>query len=125
RFEQVAGVESDGSAVRDLQFNAERSGLTIGAHRLQSEQYLEGLKTSPDFVLADPPRTGLGKAVVKHLVRLLPLRITMVSCDPATLSRDLAVLFESGYQLEHLTMVDLFPQTYHIETISRLVRCNA
>lgn len=125
RFEQVAGVESDGSAVRDLQLNAERAGLVIGAHRLQSEQYLEGLKTPPDFVLADPPRTGLGKSVVKHLVRLLPPRITLVSCDPATLSRDLAALFESGYQLEHLTMVDLFPQTYHIETISRLVRCNA
>jgi len=125
RFEQVAGVESDGSAVRDLQFNAERVGLGIGAHRLQSEQYLEGLKTPPDFVLADPPRTGLGKAVVKHLIRLMPPRITLVSCDPATLSRDLAALFESGYQLEHLTMVDLFPQTYHIETISRLVRCNA
>ncbi len=122
RFEQASGVESDGSAVRDLQHNAERAGLTIGAHRLQSEQYLEGLKAAPDFVLADPPRTGLGKAVVKHLIRLLPPRITLVSCDPATLARDLAALFQSGYRLEQLTMVDLFPQTYHIETIARLVR---
>jgi 23S rRNA (uracil1939-C5)-methyltransferase len=89
---------------------------------LQSEQYLEGLGQAPDFVLADPPRSGLGKHVVKHLARLLPPRITVVSCDPATLARDVAALLPAGYRIEALTLVDLFPQTYHLETVTRLVR---
>lgn len=122
RFEKVTGVESDGSAVRDLEFNAERSGVKAKALRLQSEQYLENLTATPDFVLADPPRSGLGKAVVKHLVRLLPPRLSLVSCDPATLARDAAVLVGAGYRFEKMTMIDLFPQTYHIETIVQMVR---
>ncbi len=77
-------------------------------------------KLTPEFVLADPPRAGLGKDVVGHLQRLAPPRMTIVSCDPATLARDLAGL--SSYQIESLTMVDLFPQTYHLETIARLRR---
>ncbi|HSP69081.1 MAG TPA: hypothetical protein VLN48_15250, partial [Bryobacteraceae bacterium] len=67
--------------------------------------------------------TGLGKDVVADLVRLAPPRITVVSCDPATLARDLAGL--AGYQIESLTMVDLFPQTYHLETVVRLQRSGA
>lgn len=122
QFETVTAVESDGSAVRDLEFNAEQRGVKVKAHRLQSEQFLESITEAPDFVLADPPRSGLGKAVVKHLVRLLPPRITLVSCDPATLARDAAVLTGAGYRIEKLTMLDLFPQTYHIETVARFAR---
>lgn len=122
RFEKVTAVESDGSAVRDLEFNAEQRGVKVKALRLQSEQFLENLAVAPDLVLADPPRSGLGKAVVKHLIRLLPPRISLVSCDPATLARDAAVLVGAGYRFEKMTMVDLFPQTYHIETIAHLVR---
>ena len=70
----------------------------------------------PDFLLADPPRAGLGKAVVAELARLRPPRITILACDPATLARDLAGLTAAGYRLERATLIDLFPQTYHIET---------
>jgi 23S rRNA (uracil1939-C5)-methyltransferase len=72
-------------------------------------------------VLADPPRSGLGKNVVKQLARLQPARVTIVSCDPSTLARDLASLAASGYRLERLILVDLFPQTFHIETVCHLV----
>ena len=82
------------------------------------EDYLERLQATPEFVLADPPRAGLGKDVVGHLQRLAPPRVTIVSCDPATLARDLAGL--TGYQIESLTMVDLFPQTFHLEAVVQL-----
>lgn len=120
RFTEVVAVESDSSAVRDLEFNATRAGVNVRAHRLQSEQYLEGLTRTPDFVLADPPRSGLGKLVVSHLIRLRPPRLTVVSCDPATLARDMAALVGAGYRFTRLTMVDLFPRTYHIESIACL-----
>lgn len=118
QFTKVAGVESNHQAARDLTFNAERAGVTIPIHPMQAEQYLEGRKSTPDFVLADPPRSGLGKRVVGHLVRLKPKEIRVVSCDPATLARDAAGLIAGGYSFEKLTVADLFPQTYHVETIA-------
>jgi 23S rRNA (uracil1939-C5)-methyltransferase len=120
RFRRVTAVESGGSAFRDLEYNATRAGLSVQAVRSSSEQFLEALSEPPDFVLADPPRAGLGKTVVRHLLRLRPARIVIVSCDPATLARDLGTLVGAGYRLEGLTLVDLFPQTYHIESVARL-----
>lgn len=120
RFRRVTAVESGGSAFRDLEYNAARAGLPVQAVRTSSEQFLEALSAPPDFVLADPPRAGLGKTVAGHLLRLRPARITIVSCDPATLARDLGTLVGGGYRLEGLTLVDLFPQTYHIESVARL-----
>jgi 23S rRNA (uracil1939-C5)-methyltransferase len=62
----------------------------------------------------------LGKRAVEQLVRLVPAHLTIVACDPATLARDLAGLMAGGYRLERLTMIDLFPQTFHIEAIAQL-----
>jgi len=124
RFRSVIAVETGSSAAHDLEFNASRAELAVKVEQARVEDYLERLQsasgTAPDFVLADPPRAGLGKDVVGHLQRLAPPRVTIVSCDPATLARDLAGL--SSYEIESLTMVDLFPQTYHMETIARLQR---
>ncbi|MBZ5631546.1 MAG: class I SAM-dependent RNA methyltransferase [Acidobacteriia bacterium] len=120
RFRSVTAVETGSSAAHDLEFNASRAGLAVKVEQARVEDYLERLQVAPEFVLADPPRAGLGKDVVGHLVGLAPPRVTIVSCDPATLARDLAGL--TGYQIESLTMVDLFPQTYHLETIARLRR---
>jgi 23S rRNA (uracil1939-C5)-methyltransferase len=120
RFRRVTAVESGRSAFRDLEYNTARAGLSVQAVRSSSEQFLEALSDPPDFVLADPPRSGLGKTVVRHLLRLRPARIVIVSCDPATLARDLRTLVGGGYRLEGLTLVDLFPQTYHIESVARL-----
>jgi 23S rRNA (uracil1939-C5)-methyltransferase len=121
RFRQVTAVESGSGAVRDLQFNAERAGLVhVRAERRTAEEYLQTLERAPDFVLLDPPRAGLGKAVVRRLAELRPRQVTIVSCDPATLARDLAGLTASGYRVERMTLVDLFPQTFHLETVVRL-----
>jgi 23S rRNA (uracil1939-C5)-methyltransferase len=62
----------------------------------------------------------LGKRAVEHLVRLSPPRLTIAACDPATLARDLAGLISGGYRMDRLTMIDLFPQTFHIEAIAEL-----
>ncbi len=123
RFGKLQAVESGVGAVRDLEFNAQRAGLAnLRAEQSSAEEYLTKLDRAPDFVLLDPPRAGLGKIVVRRLSELKPLRITIVSCDPATLARDLAALLAAGYRLEKLTLVDLFPQTFHLETVARLVR---
>ena len=74
----------------------------------------------PDFVLVDPPRAGLGEEVTRLLAEIRPPQITYVSCDPSTLSRDLRGLLDSGYQLQQLHMVDLFPQTFHLESVAML-----
>jgi 23S rRNA (uracil1939-C5)-methyltransferase len=120
RFGKVTAVESGASAARDLQFNAERAGVTLQLAQTNVESFLANWTDRPDFVLADPPRAGLGKAVVTHLARLGPPRVTIVACDPATLARDLAWLVAAGYRIERLTMIDLFPQTFHIEAIAYL-----
>jgi 23S rRNA (uracil1939-C5)-methyltransferase len=122
RFGKVTAVESGASAARDLQFNAERAGVTLQLAQTNVESFLASWTDRPDFVLADPPRAGLGKAVVTHLARLAPRHITIVACDPATLARDLAGLIAAGYRIERLTMIDLFPQTFHIEAIAFLAR---
>ena len=120
RFEQVTSVESGSAATRDLEFNAKRAGVALESVNARVEDYLMNVNARPDFVLADPPRAGLGKTVVSHLNRLAPTRITIVSCDPATLARDLAAL--KGYAITGMTMVDLFPRTYHLETVVELRR---
>jgi 23S rRNA (uracil1939-C5)-methyltransferase len=122
RFPKVTAVESGAGALRDLQFNAERAGVAVAANQSSVEQFLAGVTAVPDLVLADPPRAGLGKNVVRALARLRPARITVVACDPATLARDLAGLVVGGYRLAKLTMIDLFPQTFHIEVIADLSR---
>jgi 23S rRNA (uracil1939-C5)-methyltransferase len=122
RFEKVTAVESGRAAVSDLQFNAERAGLAnVAAEQRTAEDFLTTLEKAPDFIVLDPPRAGIGKAVVRRLIELRPARVTIVSCDPATLARDLAALIAGGFRIEKMTMVDLFPQTYHLETVVALV----
>jgi len=119
RFQRVTAVEA-GPAARDLEFNAARAGRAIRVEQSAAERYLAGLKAPPDFVLADPPRAGLGRQARAELLRLKPPSLTLVSCDPATLARDLAELIAGGYRLERLALVDLFPQTHHLEAVAAL-----
>jgi 23S rRNA (uracil1939-C5)-methyltransferase len=122
RFKRVVAVEAAASSVRDL-----RENLGGGAHRVAAASTLEFLRRArsdgqrkPDFVVVDPPRAGLGKEITALLAEIRPAHITYVSCDPATLSRDLKSLLDSGYQLTKLHMVDLFPQTFHLESVAML-----
>lgn len=120
RFEQVTAVEASKSAAADLTANAHRAGLGIEVHRAATEAWLTTVTGVPNVCVADPPRSGLGKKVVEQLLRLRPERLVLVSCDPATLARDLQGLC-AAYGIERMAMADLFPQTSHIETITHLV----
>ena len=117
----TTSVESSASAVRDLESNAANHSARIDAVKASVDAYLASADAVPDLVIADPPRAGLGKSVVRDLIRLRPQHLTLVSCDPATLARDLSGLLAEGYKFADLTLVDLFPNTAHIETVCDLV----
>ena len=120
-FERVIAVESSPTSHADLLYN---SPSNVKAVRATTEQYLNkfGGKLKIDLVVVDPPRSGLGEGVIRGLVALGAPRITYVSCDPATLARDLRALTSGGYRLEKAHLVDLFPQTYHLESVFQLVK---
>ena len=125
RFQKVTAVESNRSAMQDLEANLRQRALPIAAENQTSEEYLAALAQKPDLVLADPPRAGLGKQVVRELARIAAPDLTIVSCDPATLARDLHGLLAAGYRIGKITLVDLFPQTFHLETVVHLKRDQA
>ncbi|MGD0365193.1 MAG: class I SAM-dependent RNA methyltransferase [Bryobacteraceae bacterium] len=120
RFASVTAVESGARAAGDLRANAERAGVSLRVEQTDAEVWLEQLQTAPGFVLLDPPRAGIGKHMVARLAQLRPPKLALISCDPATLARDLAGLIAAGYRIGRLTLVDLFPQTYHLETVAHL-----
>jgi 23S rRNA (uracil1939-C5)-methyltransferase len=131
RFEHVVGVESNPAAARDLETNVaaipstsgQRSASTSVEVRVSDvEQFLAKYRGAPQLVVLDPPRAGLTPPIVKNLARIAPERITYVSCDPPTLARDLAAFQQSGYELTEVHLFDLFPQTFHMETVARLRR---
>jgi 23S rRNA (uracil1939-C5)-methyltransferase len=117
RFGHVTAIESGKSAYRDLVHNL---GERVASENTTVEEYLGRLETPPDLILADPPRAGLGKQVVSALTRILTPALIIVSCDPATLARDLQALLAAGYRIKSISLVDLFPQTYHLETVVHL-----
>ncbi len=122
-FERVIAVESSPASTADLRHN-----LKGTSHRVVQASTLDFLRkqkpslTPPDLVVVDPPRAGLGAAITASLSQIGPTEIVYVSCDPATLSRDLAALVNSGYDLRTISMVDMFPQTFHLESVSVLTR---
>ena len=120
-FDHVIAVEASPHSFADLRHNVPGNVKCI---RITSEAFLaeRAAKLAPDLVVVDPPRAGLGETASKTLCRMSASRVTYVSCDPATLSRDLRVLLESGYRVEQAHLVDLFPQTYHMETVLHLAR---
>jgi 23S rRNA (uracil1939-C5)-methyltransferase len=120
-YRHTVAVESSHSSSADLKYN---SPPNVKAVRSSVDEYLaaKGARIRPDLVVVDPPRAGLGQRVTKALTQLAAPRLTYVSCDPATLARDLAQLGAGGYRVEEAHLVDLFPQTYHIESVIQLVR---
>ncbi|HXM62720.1 MAG TPA: 23S rRNA (uracil(1939)-C(5))-methyltransferase RlmD [Terriglobales bacterium] len=121
RFAQVIAVESSQTSYADLLHN---SPSNVKAVQATTADFLRspGSKSRPDLVVVDPPRSGLGESVVQSLVGLGAHRMTYISCDPATASRDLAALLSAGYRIEQVHLVDLFPQTYHLESVFHLSR---
>ncbi|HST09495.1 MAG TPA: 23S rRNA (uracil(1939)-C(5))-methyltransferase RlmD [Terriglobales bacterium] len=120
-FRHIVAVESSQGSAADLKYNSPRNAKAV---RSTVDAYLadRGAKLRPDLVVVDPPRAGLGDRVVRSLAQMGAPRLTYVSCDPATLARDLVTLTGAGYRVEQAHLVDLFPQTYHIESVVELVR---
>jgi 23S rRNA (uracil1939-C5)-methyltransferase len=133
-FSKVVSVDANLSATRDLRQNAEAAGSTVVSENEHTEEFLKKEQEKPDLVILDPPRAGLGAETSARLANLGAQDITYLSCDPSTLARDLAVLTgserkpEAGISLAHkyeiaeVHLFDLFPQTFHIETLVRLRR---
>ena len=120
RFQRVTAVESSGSAFHDLVYNMERRAVPVVAEQKSTADFLAALQQRPDLVVADPPRSGLGGDVIRELARIRAPRLSIISCDPATLARDLGGLLAEAYRIERITLVDLFPQTFHLETVVHL-----
>ena len=118
-FAQVIAVEPSQTSHADLVHNSPEN---VEAVRATSEQYLRRKARKFDLVVVDPPRSGLGENVVPELAELNPPRLVYVSCDPATLARDLSGFLSRGYHVEQAHLVDLFPQTYHLESVFVLAR---
>jgi 23S rRNA (uracil1939-C5)-methyltransferase len=117
----VVGVERSLSAVKDARANAKQSGRTnIRFEHGDAASFLDRETLLPsDFVLLDPPREGLGEAIIDRLGKAELDELRYVSCDPAAFARDAALLSRRGYVLERLSLVDLFPNTHHFEIASR------
>jgi 23S rRNA (uracil1939-C5)-methyltransferase len=124
RFQHVVAVESSAAACKDLRHNlrASRAEYVHASTLNFLRQAIKRKEDAPDLILLDPPRAGAGVEVANLLAETGASKIVYVSCDPATLGRDLSALIQSGYRLLRLQLVDMFPQTYHMETIAMLER---
>jgi 23S rRNA (uracil1939-C5)-methyltransferase len=117
KCQRVIGLESSASACEDFAFNLDEFDH-VELYEGLAEEVLPHLEAKPEVILVDPPRAGLEKRVIDGILKLNPQTIAYVSCDPSTLARDSARLMNGGYRLKDVTPFDLFPQTYHIESIS-------
>ena len=124
----IVSVESSQLAASDLAYNLPPNGKAVCA---AIEKYLTADKGKrkggsgqkpPDLVVVDPPRSGLGERVAKSVAELGATQIIYVSCDPATLARDLLPLLAAGYKVGEIHLLDMFPQTYHLESVLKLSR---
>ena len=121
RFKAVIGVEGNRAATRFVYRNLERARLeNTRVVNAGVAEWFRGRTLRPEFLLLDPPRAGAESAVIKGILDFAAQRVSYVSCDPATLARDLKKLIAGGYAIESLRAFDLFPQTHHVETVVRL-----
>jgi|HubBroStandDraft_2_1064218.scaffolds.fasta_scaffold53447_2 23S rRNA (uracil1939-C5)-methyltransferase len=124
-FHHIFAVEASQTAFADLVKNVPANVKAVAA---RTEDYVSSgilsrrMGKRPDLVVLDPPRTGAGKAVIRSLVDLGAPRVRYVSCDPATLARDLSPLLAAGYHIEEAHLFDLFPETFHIESVMLMAR---
>ena len=120
-FHHILAVEASQTSHADCVQNVPANVKAVGA---RTEDYLRNrpVRKRPELVVLDPPRTGAGKAVTRSLVELGAPRVRYVSCDPATLARDIAPLLAAGYHIEEAHLFDLFPETFHIESVMLLAR---
>ena len=121
-FKEVIAVESASASTQTLAKNLEGTpgrGIKAGVAAFLNSR---DARPRPDLIVVDPPRTGLGGEVTSLLANVGARTIVYVSCDPATLARDLSILIGAGYAVSSVTLADLFPQTFHVETVVELHR---
>ncbi len=119
RFERVIAIEESNSAMKDAKENVTDTP-NVRLRTGKVEEILPLLDAAPDAILLDPPRPGCHRAVLDSIIAFRPGVVVYVSCNPATLARDLRILADGGYAIESVTPLDMFPQTGHIECVSRL-----
>ncbi|MEW5975892.1 MAG: class I SAM-dependent RNA methyltransferase [Acidobacteriota bacterium] len=124
RFRNVIGVESNQAAIWDFEAAQLRNGISncwiLGSDLTQTMPELRSHSEDLDLILLDPPRSGLPKEIVRQLAELAAPEVVYVSCDPSTLARDLRILMDHHYRLHSLEVLDLFPQTHHVESVAKL-----
>lgn len=124
--QKLIGVEVVSSAVENARSNAKRAGVAdaefLCADAGQATQILAKRGLQPDVIVLDPPRKGCDSATLQAVVHMAPSRIVMVSCNPATMARDSAILRENGYLLQCYRPIDLFPRTAHCETVGLFIK---
>ncbi|MGN0781501.1 MAG: 23S rRNA (uracil(1939)-C(5))-methyltransferase RlmD [Christensenellales bacterium] len=129
RAKHVTGIENIKPAVEDAARNAERNGAGnadfICADAAEALPELIEKGTRPDVIVIDPPRKGCDKAVLNAITGSAVQRVIYVSCDPATLARDVRILVDGGYSIQKVQPIDMFPQTAHVETVCLLSKLNA
>ena len=115
-------------AIRDAKINAEANDIHnihfMNADASDGANQLIASNIKIDAMIVDPPRKGCSKDTLDAIFKIAPERLVYVSCDPATLARDVKIITENGYQLEKVQPCDMFPQTVHVETIALLTRMN-
>jgi len=121
RGARVTAVEGSPWAAADFEINLDPYP-DIELYQADVAQALPALGPGPAGLIVDPPRAGLGRGVVEGLARLDPPKLVYVSCDPATMARDARLLVEQGFRLQRVVPLDMFPQTYHVETVSLWLR---
>lgn len=124
---RVIGVDVDGPGIRAAEYNARQHGAASIAWRAgKAEDILrdpmKGLPWAEALVIVDPPRSGLGRGLIRHLVRQRPGRLLYISCAADTMTRDATWLQEAGYRVESARLFDMFPRTAHFESVTEFVR---
>ena len=125
---KLVGIEIVPSAIENAKENAEINGIKnaefICADAFDGAKEIEKMGLKPDVVIVDPPRKGCQRELFDVIENMGAKHIVYVSCDSATLARDLEILSGKGYQLKHLTAVDMFPRTPHVECVAEIVNQN-
>ncbi len=121
RAEKVIGIELNASAVENARKNAEQNGIKNIAFLCGDiDKMLPELKGKADIIITDPPRCGIFPKTLQKILELRPAKWVYVSCNPTTLARDLKEAITAGYKLKRVQPVDMFPHTYHVETVCEL-----
>ncbi len=121
RVDQIIGIESSSVACNDYAVNLDKHE-NVSLYEGKAENILATIEEIPDCIIVDPPRSGLKRETALSIIRKAPRLLIYVSCNPSTLARDVKFLIEAGYKMDSSKLVDMFPQTFHIETVVLMSR---